>query len=150
MFSTWRRAVRPTLGDLTLWFDTLVRRIKITVTIKYCQCGEKLTKYKCIICSAPVCNWCSVFEDDEEVDGWRTWTWVCYCNDCGLREKPNRGALLQETVSILYFLIFLPPTLIDYLHYFNEINRKNVPHVTHDTCALVTTDQKKPVLATSN
>ena len=38
---------------------------------KYYLCCEKLTKYKCITCSAPACSRCSSFENDEKVDRWR-------------------------------------------------------------------------------
>ena len=28
------------------------------------------TKYKCLRCELPICNKCSVFEENEDVEGW--------------------------------------------------------------------------------
>ena len=53
-------------------------------------CGST-TKYCCISCNVYVCNcpFCSVAEEDENVDGWMQNSSVSYCNDCifGARES---------------------------------------------------------------
>ena len=59
---------------------------------EYCFTCEQTTKYKCIACSAPVCNRCSEPELDEEVDGWRAGKSVGYCNECHMAKVEAEGA----------------------------------------------------------
>ena len=40
------------------------------------------TKYKCLRCELPICNKCSVFEVNEDVEGWTTIKNVAYCEAC--------------------------------------------------------------------
>ena len=37
-----------------------------------------------IVYNSPTCNRCAVFEEDEEVKGWRAGISVGYCNGCDL------------------------------------------------------------------
>ena len=68
---------------------------------EYCLCCEQITKYKCITCSAPVCNRCTVIEDDEEVDGWCAGMCVGYCNECELSGKSKSG-LFNHILALEY------------------------------------------------
>ena len=40
------------------------------------------TKYVCIDCRMPICNKCSIFENDEETDGWTAGRSVGHCQPC--------------------------------------------------------------------
>lgn len=47
------------------------------------------TKYSCLHCAMPICNKCSVFEDNEEASGWAAGKRVGYCEPCN--EQLGRG-----------------------------------------------------------
>ena len=58
------------------------------------------TKYSCIKCKIPICNKCSVFEEDEDFPGWLAGKSVGYCEPCAnentaekrfLRAKPKES-----------------------------------------------------------
>ena len=55
------------------------RQSQSIVDCNFCQ---KETKYKCITCNSPVCNRCSLFQDDEETIGWEAGVSVGYCPNC--------------------------------------------------------------------
>ena len=55
------------------------------------SCFEN-TKYTCLRCKNYFCMWCSVFENDESVAGWKAGSSVAYCESC-FREK----MILEET-----------------------------------------------------
>ena len=40
------------------------------------------TKYKCLRCELPICNKCSVFELNENVEGYTAGKNVAYCEAC--------------------------------------------------------------------
>ena len=40
------------------------------------------TKYKCLSCELPICNNCSVFEENEDVEEWTAGKNVAYCEAC--------------------------------------------------------------------
>ena len=46
-----------------------------------CSCFMD-TKYKRLRCKIPICNQCSVFEENEDVEGWRAGRSVAYCEAC--------------------------------------------------------------------
>ena len=37
------------------------------------------SKYKCFRCELPICNKCSVFEGNEDVEGWTAGKSLAYC-----------------------------------------------------------------------
>ena len=62
------------------------------------------TKYICIVCRIPICNKCSVFENNEDTDFWTAGKSVGHCELCfkakklpeedsegGKRRKANNG-----------------------------------------------------------
>ena len=61
------------------------------------------TKYSCIKCAYPVCNRCSVFEDDEETPGWVAGKSVGFCfacvNEGGHLHTKTTSSGLGETSS---------------------------------------------------
>ena len=63
------------------------------------------TKYKCLRCELPICNKCSVFEENEDVEGWTAGKSVAYCEVCDRDLKPRTapGLPLSEEQSIANF-----------------------------------------------
>lgn len=49
------------------------------------------TKYVCIECRMPICNKCSIFENNEDTVGWTAGTSVGHCEPCFKAKK-----LLEE------------------------------------------------------
>ena len=43
-----------------------------------CSCFMD-TKYECLRCKIPICNKCSVFEENEDGEGWGAGRSVAYC-----------------------------------------------------------------------
>ena len=46
-----------------------------------CSCFMD-TKYECLRCKIPICNQCLVFDENEDVEGWRAGRSVGYCEAC--------------------------------------------------------------------
>ena len=65
-----------------------------------CSCFMD-TKYECLRCKIPICNKCSVFEENEYVEGWRASRSVAYCeaSDRELK-RATQGLMLSEEQSI--------------------------------------------------
>ena len=63
-----------------------------------CLCCGEITKYKCIACNLPVCNRCTVFEGNEETDGWCSGISVGYCNDCQMDFSVNEKTKVIENL----------------------------------------------------
>ena len=63
------------------------------------------TKYKCLRCELPICNKCSVFEENEDVEGWIAGKSAAYCEVCDRDLKPRTapGLPLSEEQSIANF-----------------------------------------------
>ena len=58
-------------------------------------------KYKCLRCEIPICNQCSVFEENEDVEGWRAGRSVAYCEACDRElKRATQGLTLSEEQSI--------------------------------------------------
>ena len=61
-------------------------RAKLSVTSSseadMCSSCFRTTKYKCLKCKIPICNNCSIFEEDEDSPGWMAGTSVGYCEPC--------------------------------------------------------------------
>ena len=55
-----------------------------------CSCFMD-TKYECLRCKIPICNQCLVFEENEDVEGWRAGRSVAYCKACD-REESHAGS----------------------------------------------------------
>ena len=65
-----------------------------------CSCFMD-TKYKCLRCKIPICNQCSVFEENEDVEGWRAGRSVAYCEACDRElKRATQGLTLSEEQSI--------------------------------------------------
>ena len=65
-----------------------------------CPCFMN-TKYKCLRCELPICNKCSVFEENEDVEGWTAGKNVAYCEACDRDLKRAASGLpLSEEQSI--------------------------------------------------
>ena len=47
--------------------------------IEMCYSFFMDTKYKCLRCELTICNKCSVFEENEDVEGWTAGKSVAYC-----------------------------------------------------------------------
>ena len=47
-----------------------------------CSVCSDLTNYHCISCQVPICNICSIFEEDEESPDWKAGKSVAYCLKC--------------------------------------------------------------------
>ena len=47
-----------------------------------CSVCSELTNYHCISCQVPICNICSIFEEDEESPNWKAGKSVAYCLKC--------------------------------------------------------------------
>ena len=49
----------------------------------------------------PICNQCSVFEENEDVEGWRAGRSVAYCEACDTElKRATQGLTLSEEQSI--------------------------------------------------
>ena len=55
-----------------------------------CSCFMN-TKYECLKCKIPICNQCSVFEESEEVDGWKAGSSVAYSKHPHIRTHDFGG-----------------------------------------------------------
>ena len=55
-----------------------------------CSVCNTQTNYKCIQCSGTVCNRCTVFEENEEVDGWQEMKSVGYSINCNELDKAHK------------------------------------------------------------
>ena len=65
-----------------------------------CSCFMD-TKYKCLRCKIPICNQCSVFEENEDVEGWIAGRSVAYCEACDRElKRAMQGLTLSEEQSI--------------------------------------------------
>lgn len=52
-------------------------------------------------CKIPICNKCSVFEENEYVEGWRASRSVAYCKGSDRElKRPTQGLMLSEEQSI--------------------------------------------------
>ena len=60
-----------------------------------CSCFMN-TKYECLKCKIPICNQCSVFEQNEEVDGWKAGSSVAYCEPCDIEVRRAQGITPEE------------------------------------------------------
>ena len=60
-----------------------------------CSCFMN-TKYECLQCKIPICNQCSVFEENEEVDGWKAGSSVVYCEPCDIEVRRAQGITPEE------------------------------------------------------
>ena len=60
-----------------------------------CSCFMN-TKYECLKCKIPICNQCSVFEENEEVDGWKAGSSVAYCEPCDIEVRRAQGITPEE------------------------------------------------------
>lgn len=47
-----------------------------------CSSCFRDTGYRCLVCSNPFCNQCSIFERDEDSPGWIMGKSVAYCQEC--------------------------------------------------------------------
>ena len=65
-----------------------------------CSCFMDM-KYECLRCNIPICNKCSVFEENEDVEEWRAGRSVAYCeaSDRELK-RATQGLMLSEEQSI--------------------------------------------------
>lgn len=68
-----------------------------------CTCKRK-TKYKCIRCLIAVCNRCTKFEKDEEVEGWQEMKSVGYCLECDLLGTKNADKDERRSSSDIRFI----------------------------------------------
>ena len=65
-----------------------------------CSCFMD-TKYECLRCKIPICNQCSVFEENEDVEEWRAGRSVAYCKACDRElKRAMQGLTLSEEQSI--------------------------------------------------
>ena len=60
-----------------------------------CSCFMN-TKYECLKCKIPICNQCSVFEENEEVDGWKAGSSVAFCEPCDIEVRRAQGITPEE------------------------------------------------------
>ena len=59
------------------------------------------TKYKCLRCELPICNKCSVFEENKDVEGWTAGKSIAYCKACDRDlKRAAPGLPLSEEQSI--------------------------------------------------
>ena len=59
------------------------------------------TKYECLRCKIPICNQCSFFRENEDVEGWRAGRSVAYCEACDRElKRATQGLTLSEEQSI--------------------------------------------------
>ena len=67
-----------------------------SMTEMCCSCLMD-TKYKCLRCKIVICNQCSVFEENEDVEGWRAGRNVAYCEACDRElKRVTQGLTLSE------------------------------------------------------
>ena len=60
------------------------------------------TKYKSLRCELPsICNKCSLFEENEDVEGWTAGKSVAYCEACDrVLKRATPGLTLSEEQTI--------------------------------------------------
>jgi hypothetical protein len=56
-----------------------------------CMSCLETTKYCCLHCKFPLCNKCSVPEENEETRGWKAGKTVAYCEQCAKDVRENGG-----------------------------------------------------------
>ena len=75
-----------------------------TIRQKCSVCSDP-TNYHCIACKVPLCNICSIFEEDEENPDWKAGKSVAYCLKCKKYEglttemQPTQTSSLSETAK---------------------------------------------------
>ena len=57
------------------------------------------TKYCCLRCKFPLCNKCSVPEENEETPGWKAGKSVAYCEPCSKEVAENGGNLKPKQLQ---------------------------------------------------
>ena len=60
-----------------------------------CSSCFECTKYRCLRCINFFCMWCFVFENDENIAGWKAGSSVAYCKPC-FQEKMTTEMNLGE------------------------------------------------------
>ena len=54
-----------------------------------CSVCFSATKYSCLRCEIPICNKCSIFEQDEDHQGWVAGKRVAFCEPCAREVGKN-------------------------------------------------------------
>ena len=73
----------------------------------FCSSCSDLTKYICIDCAVPICNKCSVFEKDEDIEGWQAGKSVGRCSTCDKLEPKPKRYKLDRCIGLCISLIRL-------------------------------------------
>ena len=55
----------------------------------FCSGYERVTVYDCLKCKIKVCNECSTFEDNEDVEGWQMGKAVSYYEGCYMTKSDS-------------------------------------------------------------
>ena len=55
-----------------------------------CMSWLDTTKYRCLRCKFPLCNKCSLPEENDEIPGWKSGKFVAYCVPCRQKGKLNQ------------------------------------------------------------
>ena len=97
-FPPWRAISRPGMASYRKSLLTSHRSIMKMC----CSCSCFMDKkYECLRFKIPICNQCSVFEENEDVEGWRAGRSVAYCKACDRElKRATQGLTLSEKQSI--------------------------------------------------
>ena len=55
----------------------------------FCSSCKRVTVYDCLKCKIKICNECSTFEENENVEGWRMGKAVGHCEGCFLAKSDS-------------------------------------------------------------
>ena len=57
------------------------------------------TKYCCLCCKFPLCNKCSLANENDEIPGWKAGKFVTYCVPCSKKAHSTQHILSEEILS---------------------------------------------------
>lgn len=67
---------------------------------KSCDVCASTTKYQCLRCSIAICNNCSIFEENEDVSGWKPGKAVGYCDGCFILNRSKQPVGVDENLEL--------------------------------------------------
>ena len=65
----------------------------------FCSSCKRVTVYDCLKCKIKICNECSTFEENENVEGWRMGKAVGYCEGCFLAKSDSEDESSDHETS---------------------------------------------------
>ena len=70
----------------------------------YCISCLDMTKYRYRRCKFPLCNKCSLTEENEEIPGWKAGKFVAYCASCRLGSQYSTHSVGGEDAFAVFGL----------------------------------------------